>query len=133
MIVYRTAAVAAIAACFGMSQADAHHSYAQFDHCQRVTLEGEINKVEWVNPHIVIDLRTKDVPSYRIEWMALQQLERAGIAAETLKAGDHVVITGHAWRDPALKLLSLLSEVRRPSDGWSWTRERATPAHCTTG
>ena len=127
MIDKRIATVAAIAACFCMSQAYAHHSYAQFDHCQPVTLEGEVNYVEWINPHIVISLRTNDVPSYRVEWMALLQLERAGIAVETLKAGDHVVITGRAWRDPALKLLSLLSEVRRPSDGWTWTRERPIP------
>jgi hypothetical protein len=130
MTINRIASVAMIAACLSLSQAHAHHSYAQFDRCQRVTLEGEINKVEWVNPHIVIDLRTQDVPSYRVEWMALQQLERAGIATQALKAGDHVVITGHAWRDPAFKLLSLLSEVRRPSDGWSWTRERPTPENC---
>jgi len=133
MSVNRIAAAAAIAACLGLSQVQAHHSYAQFDHCQIVALEGEINYVEWVNPHIVISLRTKDVNAYRVEWFALGQLERAGIAPETLKAGDHVVITGRAWRDPAFKLLSLLSEVRRPRDGWTWASERQIPESCQSG
>ncbi len=38
----------------------------------------------------------------------------SGIATETLKAGDRVTITGHAMRDPNLKVLSLLSEIQRP-------------------
>jgi hypothetical protein len=33
-------------------------------------------------------------------------------------------------RDPNLKVLSLLSEIRRPSDGWRWARERPVPENC---
>jgi hypothetical protein len=102
--------------------APAHHSYAQFDRCHPVALEGDIQNVEWVNPHIVINLKTADAKSYRVEWFNLPQLESAGLATETLQAGDHVVITGSATRNPELKLLSLVTEIRRPSDGWSWTR-----------
>jgi uncharacterized protein DUF6152 len=102
--------------------APAHHSYAQFDRCHPVALEGDIQNVAWANPHIVIDLRTVDETSYRVEWFNLQQLQNAGLATETLKTGDHVVITGAATRDPALRLVSLVSEIRRTSDGWSWTR-----------
>ena len=126
--------LAAIAVCFGGSTASAHHSYALFDRCKAVALEGEITSVEWVNPHIVIDLKTPDVPAYRVEWFSLGQLEQARIPAETLKTGDHVVITGSAMRDPATKVLSLVSEIRRPSDGWSWKRaERPAPTGCTAG
>ena len=102
--------------------APAHHSYAQFDRCHPVALEGDIQNVQWVNPHIVIDLKTVDAKSYRVEWFNLPQLQNAGLGTETLKSGDHVVITGSATRDPQLKLLSLVTEIRRPSDGWSWTR-----------
>jgi hypothetical protein len=126
--------LAALVACLALGPAHAHHSYAQFDRCKSVALEGEITNVEWVNPHIVIDLKTKDVPAYRIEWFNLWQLGQAGIAAQTLKPGDHVIITGNAWRDPALKLLSLVSEISRPSDGWNWTRApQSAPTGCTTG
>ena len=119
-----------IAAIWALAPAHAHHSYARFDPCNPIALEGEINKVEWVNPHIVIDLRTEDVASYRIEWFALGQLAQADIATGTLQTGDRVVITGAPMRDPNLKVLSLLSEIRRPSDGWRWGRERPRPENC---
>jgi hypothetical protein len=122
---------ACLAANVAAAPAHAHHSYAQFDRCTNVALEGEIASVSWVNPHIVIDLKTKEVPGYRIEWFGLSQLEQAGIAAQTLKTGDHVVIVGSAMRDPALKVLSLVSEISRPSDGWSWKRApRPAPTGC---
>ena len=112
--------------------ARAHHSYAAFDRCTPVALEGEIASVEWVNPHIRIHLRTADVASYFVEWFSLAQLQNAGIAAETLKAGDRIVVTGNAMRDPSMKVLSLLTEIRRPSDGWAWTRamRQETPPGC---
>jgi hypothetical protein len=125
--------LAALASCLAFGTAHAHHSYAQFDRCKSVVLEGEITSVAWVNPHIMIKLKTADVPSYHVEWFNLVQLEGAGIAAETLKSGDHVVVTGNAMRDPALKVLSLLTEIRRPSDGWSWQRAaRPVPTGCAT-
>jgi hypothetical protein len=120
---------AAGVACAALLPATAHHSYGMFDQCTATTLEGEINSAEWVNPHIVIYLRTQDVDNYRIEWYSLGQLQRDGIAAETLKAGDHVTITGHAMRDPSLKVLSLLSDIRGPK-GWAWTRLRQLPPSC---
>jgi hypothetical protein len=126
------APLAALASCLALGPANAHHSYAQFDRCKTVALVGEITSVAWANPHIVIKLKTQDVASYHVEWFSLAQLERAGIAAETLKAGDSVLVTGNAMRDPALKVLSLLSEIRRPSDGWSWTQARPVPAGCET-
>jgi hypothetical protein len=126
--------VAALAATFALSQAQAHHSYAAFDQCTPLSLEGEIDSVEWVNPHIRIHLRTKDVPSYFVEWFSLIQLERAGLKADTLKPGDRVVVTGNPLRDESKKVLSLLTEIRRPSDGWTWMRTtpRDRPLDCTT-
>lgn len=125
--------LAAIAGCLVFGPALAHHSYALFDVCKDVALEGEITSVSWVNPHIVIDLKTKDVPAYRVEWFSLSQLQQAGVA-EALKAGDQVVIRGSAMRDPAMKVLSLVSEIRRPSDGWGWTRApRPAPTGCPAG
>ena len=115
-------AAAVVAASLNLSQAQAHHSYAAFDRCTPLSLEGEIDSVEWVNPHIRIHLRTDDVPSYFVEWFSLIQLEQAGLVAETLKSGDRIVVTGNPLRDQSKKVLSLLTEIRRPSDGWSWMR-----------
>jgi len=125
--------VAAAAAVLSFGHAQAHHSYAAFDRCKPVALEGEINSVEWANPHIVINLRTADVASYRVEWFSVVQLQRAGLA-EPLTAGDRVIIVGSAMRDPALKVLSLVTEIRRPSDGWTWNgRPRPVSLECTDG
>jgi hypothetical protein len=124
-------ATAVATATLALSQAQAHHSYAAFDRCTPVSLEGEIDSVEWVNPHIRIHLRTQEVASYFVEWFSLIQLEQAGIAPATLKSGDRVVVTGNPLRDPSKKVLSLLTEIRRPSDGWSWAREpRPVSADC---
>ena len=123
---------AALAACSVFLPAHAHHSYGMFDRCTPTVLEGEIKNVEWVNPHIVIYVRTQDVDNYRIEWYSLIQLQQDGIAAETLKTGDRVIITGHAMRDPSLKILSLPSQIRRPSDEWTWNHPgRQVPESCT--
>ena len=109
----------------------AHHSYALFDRCTSVTLDGQIENVEWANPHIVINLKMNDGQTYRVEWFSLQQFENAQLAPRVLKAGDRVVITGAAMRDPATKVMSLLTEISRASDGWNWTRApRATPPEC---
>jgi hypothetical protein len=124
--------LAAIGACSGFVPVHAHHSYGMFDRCKPTTLEGEINSVDWVNPHIVIDLRTRDVESYRVEWFSPGQLERESIATETLEPGDRVTITGHAMRDPNLKVLSLLSEIRA-ANGWIWKRDQRIPENCPTG
>jgi hypothetical protein len=102
--------------------AGAHHSYAQFDRCQSVSIEGEIERVSWANPHVVITLRADDSQTYRIEWFDLQGLARAGIATGTLQPGDRVVVTGSESRDTERKIVTLLTEVRRAGDGWSWSR-----------
>jgi hypothetical protein len=128
-----TQRLSAIAACMALFPVHAHHSYAAFDRCALTTLDGEIVDVDWVNPHIVIRLRTQDVSSYRIEWRSLAEIERISVP-QTLQAGDHVVILGHAMRDPGLKVLSLLYEIRRPRDGWVWQMPaRPAPQHCAAG
>lgn len=125
---------AAMVATLGQGQALAHHSYAAFDRCTPLSLEGEVQSIEWVNPHIRIQLRTADVPSYLVEWFSLIQLENAGLAVEALKSGDRIVVTGNPLRDQSKKLLSLVTEIRRPSDGWSWVRTtpRQEPVDCPT-
>ena len=92
---------------------------------------GEIDSISWANPHIVMVIDASDSQQYRIEWFSLQQLARAGLSAHSLLTGDHVVIKGARHRDPAMNVVTLLTEVRRPQDGWAWSRERARPAECT--
>lgn len=101
--------------------AEAHHSYAQFDRCTSYTIEGDIDAVDWINPHIIFSLKTAET-TYRVEWFALQQLARVGLQSGVIKTGDHVLLTGSKSRDPAVKMLALLTAISRPSDGWTWSR-----------
>jgi len=112
------------------SAANAHHNYALYERCQHVSLEGDIANIEWTNPHVLIDLKTVDAQTYRIEWAALQQLAQANVSTGALKVGDHVVIVGSVMRDPERKVMSLVSEIRRPSDGWSYARQRPVDPSC---
>jgi tRNA(Ile2) C34 agmatinyltransferase TiaS len=108
----------------------AHHNYALYERCRHVSLEGEIASIQWTNPHVLIDLKTGDAETYRIEWAALQQLAQAHVSTDALKVGDHVVIVGSVMRDPERKVMSLVSEIRRPSDGWSYERQRPVDPSC---
>src|SRR3954465_12031450 len=126
--------LAALGMCMAASSAHAHHSYGTFyDLCTSVTIAGRIDTVQWKTPHILIDLRTDEGTAYRAEWTGPLNLASTRITADTLKAGDRVVVTGSPLRDdalrrtaapaldPAIKIFSALSQIRRPSDSWNWT------------
>ena len=38
----------------------AHHSFALFDHKNRVTVTGTVLKFEWTNPHVFIQLEVPE-------------------------------------------------------------------------
>ena len=47
----------------------AHHSNAaQFDSTKRITLKGEVTKVEWTNPHAYIYVNVKDTAGKETLW-----------------------------------------------------------------
>jgi hypothetical protein len=123
---------AAVGLCTAAWPALAHHSYADFEPCKIVSIEGEIAKIEWVNPHILITLETDDAGTYTAVWFSLTQLAVAGVAAETLHPNERVVVTGSPHRDDSELVLTRLTEIRRASDGWTWSRQRrgASPSPC---
>ena len=104
--------------------AEAHHSFtATYDENQEVRIEGTLVAFHFRNPHASVDIIVEDEGGNRqrwgIEWGGAGQLAGQGVTRETLKAGDHVVITGNPNRNPAehrLRMRSLL----RPSDGYGW-------------
>jgi hypothetical protein len=100
----------------------AHHSYADFDQDQTVSVEGTLERLLYINPHTILTLRTKDSTVYTAEWNAAFQLERMGVDSAALKVGDVIVVTGSPSRDATARLVSRLREVKRLSDGWNWSR-----------
>lgn len=106
------------------SSAMAHHSYGGYATDQKVSIEGRIENVLFANPHVILQVRTNDNLMYDIEWSAMSNLRRQGIQNSTLLVGDNIVVTGSPKKDPKEHRISLLTEVRRPKDGWEWSQKR---------
>ncbi len=114
--------VAAFAAIGG--GADAHHSFsATYLEDQSVTIEGELLQFLFRNPHSFVHVMVKDkdgtMTRYAVEWGGAGQLDSQGVTRETLKPGDHVVISGSPGRNPADHRVRMVS-LRRPKDGFGW-------------
>jgi len=116
-------AVASTLVAFGVSSAaTAHHSNARFDRCHLFTLAGEIERMTWHNPHAELAFRGSEGTAYTIVWLNLQQLKRDGVEPGDLRVGDRIEITGAKQPEDTLHVITLLTAIRRPSDGWRWSR-----------
>jgi hypothetical protein len=101
----------------------AHHSFAAtYLENQSVTIEGDLVTFELRNPHSFVNVMVKDqsgqMVRYLVEWGSTTQLQ-GKITRDTLKAGDHIIITGNPARNPDDHRVRLVT-LRRPKDGWSW-------------
>jgi hypothetical protein len=102
----------------------AHHSFAAtYFEDKMQTVEGDLVQFLMRNPHSFVHVESKD-PSgatvrWAVEWAGGLQLGRQGVNRDTLKAGDHFVISGNPGRNPDDHRLRMRS-ITRPSDGWSW-------------
>ncbi len=100
----------------------AHHSYSDFVLDRTVAVEGDLVRYTFANPHILLELKTGDARVYHAEWAAPNNVRRAGIEKDTLRVGDRLVVTGNPARDPEKLRLARLVDIRRPKDGWHWSR-----------
>lgn len=106
------------------ARALAHHSFAAtYVEDQSVTIEGDIVQFLLRNPHSFVHLMVKEkdgsMVRYVVEWGSPAQLGGTGVTRDTLKPGDHVIISGNPGRDPADHRVRLL-QFKRSKDGWSW-------------
>jgi hypothetical protein len=123
--IFTAAAVAAVLLLAG--RAFAHHSFAAtYIESEKITIEGDLLQFQWRNPHSFVQLMTKDAKGqtqrWSAEWGSGGQLGIQGVARDTLKVGDHLVITG----DPSRTAGDFRVRVRtifRPADGWRWGGE----------
>jgi hypothetical protein len=104
--------------------ADAHHSFAATYFDNVVTIEGELVQFLFRNPHSFVQVMAADpqgtTQRWAIEWSAGLQLGGQGVTRETLKPGDHVIITGNPGRTESDHRLRMKS-ITRPKDGWTWS------------
>jgi hypothetical protein len=102
----------------------AHHSFsATYREKDAVTIEGELVQLDFRNPHSFVHVNVKEKDGttvrYAIEWGGVGQLGQQGVTRETLKVGDHVIISGAPGRNPADHRVRMVT-LKRPSDGFTW-------------
>jgi hypothetical protein len=106
------------------ARASAHHSFAAFYvEDQSISIEGVVTEFHYVNPHAWVYISARDIEgvwrTVGAEWSNPARLAQAQIKKDTVKPGDHVIITGSPSRD-AQDYKIHLKRIVRPSDGWTW-------------
>ena len=73
----------------------AHHSRAGYSE-KAITLKGVVSSVSWRNPHIWINFDVRDDSGKVVKWAgelsSTTSMLAAGLARDTLKAGDEIVV-----------------------------------------
>jgi hypothetical protein len=106
----------------------AHHGYADFFLDRTVAVEGNLEDLQYGNPHVVMKIRAADSTLYTVTWQGRGWVEAyAGVRKTTFTVGDHLIISAAPPRDPASHELASVREVRRPHDGWHWRRQSPFP------
>ena len=101
-----------------------HHSFAAF-YLEResMSVEGDLTELDYRSPHAWVHVQVTDSEGqpqiFSAEWANPTRLKREGITRETLKPGDHVIVTGAPGRNASENRLHL-KRIQRLADGWSW-------------
>ncbi|HTX23648.1 MAG TPA: DUF6152 family protein [Steroidobacteraceae bacterium] len=95
-------AVLGAGALGAVAPALAHHSFALFDHVNRITVTGTVVKFDWTNPHVFIELEVPDgsaTKHYSVECASPNVLTRAGWKYGDIKKGDRVKLLVNPLRN----------------------------------
>jgi hypothetical protein len=93
-----------VAMMLAVPAARAHHSFAaDYDANQPITLQGQIARIDLVNPHAWLYLEVKDadgaVVKWNVEMGAPNNLIRRGVTKATLPIGETVTVDGYRAKD----------------------------------
>src|SRR5215471_6204582 len=83
----------------------AHHAVAaEFDTNKPIKFTGQVKSVDWMNPHIYVNIETRDEAGksvvYSVEGGPPNALYRQGWRADSLKIGDKVQVSGVRAKKP---------------------------------
>jgi hypothetical protein len=89
----------------------AHHSfYAEFDPNKEVELDGEVVKMEWVNPHSWLNIKVINAQGqeeiWRVEGGSPGVLLRLGWTRDSLPPGAKVKVKGFQAKDGSFRMNS---------------------------
>ena len=110
----------------------AHHSLtAEFDTRKVLVLTGVVSHVQWVNPHIYVDLDVTDaagkVASWHLECVPVAMARKAGVSMKSLMGnGERVTVDAFPARDGSPHL-GFLAKITYP-DGHHVQFAPMTPA-----
>ena len=89
--------------------ANAHHSVAEFDMNQELTIKGTVTEVWYNNPHVRYYLSVTDEAGNETEWdvhtSSVNVLIRRGWRQESVRAGDVVSMSGSPTRSGEPRML----------------------------
>lgn len=112
----------------------AHHSISgDYFLDQTASVEGEVVKFDFRNPHSWVELSGKDpktgeTVTWSAEWNGAARLGKDGVTAASLKVGDRIVISGQPGRKPEEHRIHVLT-INRAADGWKWDRAGSSPRY----
>src|SRR6476646_3668933 len=82
----------------------AHHAIAaEFDTTKPIKFEGVVKTVDWMNPHIYVNIESKENGKtivYSVEGGPPNSLFRQGWRPDSLKVGDKVQVSGVRAKKP---------------------------------
>ena len=117
---FLTTVLAVVVAC-GI-QATAHHSNPlYFDMSKAITLEGTVLRVEWINPHVLLFLQSKDEKGELQTWVLHGRslnnaLREVGSMKERLKPGTPIAARVWPPRNPLFLNDAETVLMTRPDD-----------------
>jgi hypothetical protein len=104
----------------GAAHLDAHHSFtATYHEDQTVKIEGKMMVFQFRNPHSFVQVQDDKGIRWSVEWGGAGQLGGQGVTRESLKPGDHVIITGNPGRTPSDHRVRMVT-LYRPADKFGW-------------
>src|SRR5579862_9272457 len=90
----RIARLALAAMVLANASAQAHHSFAMFDHDHQIKISGTVTQFQWTNPHVYIDMDVSndqgELKHYTIECANPGILDRIGWKFNMIKEGDRI-------------------------------------------
>jgi DNA/RNA endonuclease YhcR with UshA esterase domain len=104
----RVAFAACVALLLAAAPAFAHHSTAQYDMQNPVTVKGVVERLEWTSPHAYLYVNVKNDKGNVEEWVieidSPNFLKQNGWTSTTVKPGDILTCTGGRAKSGARKM-----------------------------